>query len=111
MQVGVEAPMWRLVVIVVLRLCWELPEQPRTKDGRRGFCKHYCDGCWDGWLGEAEAEPAQSPESDGSVDSSPLSDLSFDVSEPQWEDASAHFNLQKFSSYEIDWDSLWTHVF
>ncbi|QCD96206.1 hypothetical protein DEO72_LG6g908 [Vigna unguiculata] len=56
--------------------------------------------------GEAKAEPAQSPESDGSVDSSPLSNLSFDVSEPQWEDASTHFNLQKFPSYEIDWDSL-----
>jgi len=60
---------------------------------------------------EAEAEPVQSPESDGSVDSSLLSDLTFDVSEPQWEDVSAHFNLQKFPSYEIDWDSLWTHVF
>lgn len=55
---------------------------------------------------EPEAEPALSPESEGSVDSSPLSDLTFDVSEPQWEVASAHFNLQKFPSYEIDWDSL-----
>ncbi|WVY91344.1 hypothetical protein V8G54_036858 [Vigna mungo] len=55
---------------------------------------------------EPEAEPVLSPESDGSVDSSPLSDLTFDVSEPQWGDASAYFNLQKFPSYEIDWDSL-----
>ncbi|CAJ1971783.1 unnamed protein product [Sphenostylis stenocarpa] len=55
---------------------------------------------------EPEPEPALSPESEGSVDSSPLSDLTFDVAEPQWEDASAHFNLQKFPSYEIDWDSL-----
>ncbi|KAK7373048.1 hypothetical protein VNO80_06443 [Phaseolus coccineus] len=55
---------------------------------------------------EPEAEPALSPESEGSVDSSLLSDLTFDASEPQWEDASAHFNLQKFPSYEIDWDSL-----
>lgn len=53
-----------------------------------------------------EPEPEAEPESDGSVGSSPLSDLTFDVSEPQWEDASAHFNLQKFPSYEIDWDSL-----
>ncbi|KAK7385288.1 hypothetical protein VNO78_31003 [Psophocarpus tetragonolobus] len=55
-----------------------------------------------------KAEPcaALSPESEGSADSSPLSDLTFDITEPQWEDASAHFNLQKFPSYEIDWDSL-----
>ncbi|KAG4959009.1 hypothetical protein AAZX31_13G071600 [Glycine max] len=63
---------------------------------------------------EAKPEPeasgsgaaALSPESEGSADSSALSDLTFDVTEPQWEDASAHFNLQKFPSYEIDWDSL-----
>ncbi|TKY56245.1 Ethylene-responsive transcription factor RAP2-4 [Spatholobus suberectus] len=45
-------------------------------------------------------------ESECSAGGSPLSDLTFDVTEPQWEDASAHFNLQKFPSYEIDWDSL-----
>lgn len=51
-----------------------------------------------------KAEPSAS--SEGSAGSSPLSDLTFDVTEPQWEDPSAHFNLQKFPSYEIDWDSL-----
>lgn len=47
-------------------------------------------------------------ESEGSAGSSPLSDLTFDdVIEPQWDAAaSEHFNLQKFPSYEIDWDSL-----
>ncbi|XP_061351138.1 ethylene-responsive transcription factor RAP2-4-like [Gastrolobium bilobum] len=57
-----------------------------------------------------KVEPSLSPvmtESDGSAGSSPLSDLTFgDVTEPQWEAASEHFNLQKFPSYEIDWDSL-----
>ncbi|KAE9595946.1 putative transcription factor AP2-EREBP family [Lupinus albus] len=39
--------------------------------------------------------------------SSPLSDLTFDdFTEPQWETHSEHFNLMKFPSYEIDWDSL-----
>lgn len=50
---------------------------------------------------EAAASP---PESDGgsSEDSSPLSDLTFgDV-----DDVGDNFNLQKFPSYEIDWDSL-----
>ncbi|KAE9603884.1 hypothetical protein Lal_00001733 [Lupinus albus] len=46
-------------------------------------------------------------ESEGSDSSSPLSDLTFaDVNEPQWEVASDCFNLQKYPSYEIDWDSL-----
>ncbi|CAJ2648558.1 unnamed protein product [Trifolium pratense] len=46
-----------------------------------------------------------SPE--GSDDSSPLSDLTFaDFAEPQWENGSEQFNLHKFPSYEIDWDSL-----
>ncbi|XP_012575266.1 ethylene-responsive transcription factor RAP2-4-like [Cicer arietinum] len=46
-------------------------------------------------------------ESEGSDDSSPLSDLTFgDITEPQWEAGSEQFNLQKFPSYEIDWDSL-----
>ncbi|MCI31676.1 ethylene-responsive transcription factor RAP2-4-like, partial [Trifolium medium] len=46
-----------------------------------------------------------SPE--GSDDSSPLSDLTFgDFAEPQWDNGSEQFNLQKFPSYEIDWDSL-----
>lgn len=41
--------------------------------------------------------------SEGSDDSSLLSDLTFgDSGEPEWE----QFNLQKFPSYEIDWDSL-----
>ncbi|KAJ1392056.1 DNA-binding domain superfamily [Sesbania bispinosa] len=57
-----------------------------------------------------KVEPSLSPlvtESEGSADSSPLSDLTFgDVIEPQWEAGSEHFNLQKFPSYEIDWDSL-----
>lgn len=39
--------------------------------------------------------------------SSPLSDLTFgDVGEPQWEGDSDNFNLLKYPSYEIDWDSL-----
>ena len=39
--------------------------------------------------------------------SSPLSDLTFaDVSEAQWEGDSDNYNLQKYPSYEIDWDSL-----
>ncbi|OIV97899.1 hypothetical protein TanjilG_12656 [Lupinus angustifolius] len=46
-------------------------------------------------------------ESEGSESSSPLSDLTFvDVNEPQWEGACDSFNLQKYPSYEIDWDSL-----
>ncbi|CAL0307838.1 unnamed protein product [Lupinus luteus] len=46
-------------------------------------------------------------DSEGSVGSSPLSDLTFDdFTEPQWEAPSEHFNLMKFPSYEIDWDSL-----
>ena len=41
--------------------------------------------------------------------SSPLSDLTFaDVSEAQWEGDSDNYNLQKYPSYEIDWDSLWS---
>ncbi|XP_058751111.1 ethylene-responsive transcription factor RAP2-4-like [Vicia villosa] len=45
--------------------------------------------------------------SEGSDDSSPLSDLTFgDFGEPQWENCCEQFNLQKFPSYEIDWDSL-----
>ncbi|KEH34901.1 putative transcription factor AP2-EREBP family [Medicago truncatula] len=46
-------------------------------------------------------------ESEGSEGSSPLSDLTFgDVGEPQWEGDSENFNLLKYPSYEIDWDSL-----
>ncbi|CAL0319355.1 unnamed protein product [Lupinus luteus] len=46
-------------------------------------------------------------ESEGSEGSSPLSDLTFvDVNEPQWEGPSDNLNLQKYPSYEIDWDSL-----
>ncbi|CAL0305551.1 unnamed protein product [Lupinus luteus] len=46
-------------------------------------------------------------EGEGSESSSPLSDLTFaDVNEPQWEGACDSFNLQKYPSYEIDWDSL-----
>ncbi|OIW16590.1 hypothetical protein TanjilG_02796 [Lupinus angustifolius] len=46
-------------------------------------------------------------DSEGSVGSSPLSDLTFDdFMEAQWEAPSEHFNLMKFPSYEIDWDSL-----
>ncbi|OIW21483.1 hypothetical protein TanjilG_04964 [Lupinus angustifolius] len=46
-------------------------------------------------------------ESEESEGSSPLSDLTFaDVNEPQWEGDSDNFNLQKYPSYEIDWDSL-----
>ncbi|MED6204086.1 Ethylene-responsive transcription factor RAP2-4 [Stylosanthes scabra] len=52
-----------------------------------------------------EAEGATSPPESGggsSEDSSPLSDLTFgDVDE-----VGNSFNLQKFPSYEIDWDSL-----
>ncbi|RZC16000.1 ethylene-responsive transcription factor RAP2-4-like [Glycine soja] len=45
--------------------------------------------------------------SSSSEGSSPLSVLTFaDVSEPQWEGDSDSFNLQKYPSYEIDWDSL-----
>ncbi|MED6125981.1 hypothetical protein PIB30_073831 [Stylosanthes scabra] len=44
---------------------------------------------------------------EASDSSSPLSDLTFDdVTELQWDLPSEHFNLQKFPSYEIDWDSL-----
>ncbi|XP_019454540.1 PREDICTED: ethylene-responsive transcription factor RAP2-4-like isoform X2 [Lupinus angustifolius] len=44
---------------------------------------------------------------EGSDGSSPLSDLTFDdFTEPQWETPSENFNLMKFPSYEIDWDSL-----
>lgn len=46
-------------------------------------------------------------ESEGSEGSSPLSVLTFgDVGEPQWEGDSENFNLLKYPSYEIDWDSL-----
>ncbi|OIW02392.1 hypothetical protein TanjilG_04985 [Lupinus angustifolius] len=46
-------------------------------------------------------------DSEGSSGSSPLSDFTFDeFTEPQWETPSEHFNLMKFPSYEIDWDSL-----
>lgn len=53
------------------------------------------------------SSPPVTTESEGSVGSSPLSDLTFaDVSEPQWEGDSENFNLHKYPSYEIDWDSL-----
>ncbi|KAK7410539.1 hypothetical protein VNO78_01387 [Psophocarpus tetragonolobus] len=46
-------------------------------------------------------------DSEGSEGSSPLSDLTFaDVSDPHWEGDSDNFNLHKYPSYEIDWDSL-----
>ncbi|XP_047151164.1 ethylene-responsive transcription factor RAP2-4-like [Vigna umbellata] len=55
---------------------------------------------------EASSSPVTT-ESEGSEGSSPLSDLTFaDVSEPQWEGDSDSFNLYKYPSYEIDWDSL-----
>ncbi|XP_027366742.1 ethylene-responsive transcription factor RAP2-4 [Abrus precatorius] len=55
---------------------------------------------------EASLSPVAT-ESEGSEGSSPLSDLTFaDVSEPQWEGDSDNFNLHKYPSYEIDWDSL-----
>ncbi|TKY74358.1 Ethylene-responsive transcription factor RAP2-4 [Spatholobus suberectus] len=53
------------------------------------------------------SSPPVTTESEGSAGSSPLSDLTFaDVSEPQWEVDSNNFNLHKYPSYEIDWDSL-----
>nr|ADD69957.1 DREB2 [Caragana korshinskii] len=57
---------------------------------------------------EASLSPVLTESEEGSDDSSPLSDLTFgDVTEPQWEAGSEHLlNLQKFPSYEIDWDSL-----
>jgi EREBP-like factor len=57
-----------------------------------------------------KVETSPSPvmtESDGSAGSSPLSDLTFpDSDEPQWDIASENFTLQKYPSYEIDWDSI-----
>ncbi|XP_059432744.1 ethylene-responsive transcription factor RAP2-4-like [Corylus avellana] len=57
-----------------------------------------------------KVETSSSPvmtESDGSAGSSPLSDLTFpDSNEPQWDIASENFMLQKYPSYEIDWDSI-----
>ncbi|CAI8585538.1 unnamed protein product [Vicia faba] len=45
--------------------------------------------------------------SEGSDDSSPLSDLTFgDFGEPQWENCCEQLKLHKFPSYEIDWDSI-----
>ncbi|KAK7311611.1 hypothetical protein RJT34_09866 [Clitoria ternatea] len=56
---------------------------------------------------EACSSSPVTTESEGSEGSSPLSDLTFaDVSEPQWEGDSDNFNLHKYPSYEIDWDSL-----
>ncbi|KAI9106590.1 hypothetical protein K1719_022118 [Acacia pycnantha] len=61
-------------------------------------------------VADVKVESAPSPamtESEGSGGSSPLSDLTFaDASEPQWEGALDNLNLQKFPSYEIDWESL-----
>ncbi|KAL2317714.1 hypothetical protein Fmac_031590 [Flemingia macrophylla] len=63
-------------------------------------------------LGKDPCKPEPSASSDADADadasagSSPLSDLTFDVPDPQFQDPSALFNLQKFPSYEIDWDSL-----
>ncbi|CAK8566330.1 unnamed protein product [Lathyrus sativus] len=55
---------------------------------------------------EASISPVMT-ESEGSEGSSPLSDLTFgDVGEPRWEGDSENFNLLKYPSYEIDWDSL-----
>ena len=75
----------------------EMQKQGKTEKGARSAKKSK-----QGPNQEAKPEPQASAESEGSADSSPLSDLTFDVTEPQWE----HFNLQKFPSYEIDWDSL-----
>ncbi|CAJ2644363.1 unnamed protein product [Trifolium pratense] len=64
------------------------------KGGSEGCCK---------------VEVSSSPVSEGgfSEGSSPLSDLTFgDVGEPQWEGDLDNFNLLKYPSYEIDWDSL-----
>ncbi|KAK1555769.1 hypothetical protein Q3G72_031101 [Acer saccharum] len=45
--------------------------------------------------------------SDVSAGSSPLSDLTFqDSTEPSWNVGSENFMLQKYPSYEIDWDSI-----
>ncbi|KAK2659697.1 hypothetical protein Ddye_006230 [Dipteronia dyeriana] len=45
--------------------------------------------------------------SDVSAGSSPLSDLTFqDLTEPSWDATSENFMLQKYPSYEIDWDSI-----
>ncbi|CAI8597498.1 unnamed protein product [Vicia faba] len=63
--------------------------------GSKGFCKV-----------EISISPAMT-ESESSEGFSPLSDLTFgDVGEPQWEGGSENFNLLKYPSYEIDWDSL-----
>ncbi|KAJ1406832.1 DNA-binding domain superfamily [Sesbania bispinosa] len=75
------------------------PEKEESVDLKKGSVKSCC-----------KVEPSLSPvmtESEGSEGSSPLSDLTFgDVSEPQWEGDSDNFNLLKYPSYEIDWDSL-----
>ncbi|KAI4307370.1 hypothetical protein L6164_030569 [Bauhinia variegata] len=50
---------------------------------------------------------SSSAESEGSGDSSPLSDLTFlDASELQWDATSDNLNLYKYPSYEIDWASI-----
>ncbi|KAK7351173.1 hypothetical protein VNO77_10427 [Canavalia gladiata] len=70
-----------------------------TVDSNLGLEKNCCKV-------EASSSPVMT-ESEGSEGSSPLSDLTFaDVSEPQWEGDSENFNLLKYPSYEIDWDSL-----
>ncbi|XP_058761515.1 ethylene-responsive transcription factor RAP2-4-like [Vicia villosa] len=57
--------------------------------------------------GCCKVEVSLSPVMTESEGSSPLSDLTFgDVGEPQWEGDSENFNLLKYPSYEIDWDSL-----
>ncbi|GAU24550.1 hypothetical protein TSUD_148910 [Trifolium subterraneum] len=64
------------------------------KKGSEGCCK---------------VEVSSSPVSEGGSceGSSPLSDLTFgDVGEQQWEGDLDNFNLLKYPSYEIDWDSL-----
>ncbi|KAJ0257598.1 Ethylene-responsive transcription factor RAP2-13 [Hirschfeldia incana] len=48
-----------------------------------------------------------SPESYGSGDSSPFSDLTFvDVEEEQQQTWNVNFALEKYPSYEIDWDTI-----
>ncbi|XP_044512111.1 ethylene-responsive transcription factor RAP2-13-like [Mangifera indica] len=60
--------------------------------------------------GGCEAEACVKDESscsEGSADSSPLSDLTFqDSSEPCWDVVSENFKLQKYPSHEIDWASI-----
>nr|QNI23832.1 AP2/ERF transcription factor [Camptotheca acuminata] len=58
---------------------------------------------------EAGSSSPVMTESDGSAESSPLSDLTFagfTEDEPNWDVCSENFMLQKYPSYEIDWASI-----